>query len=250
MKLLAAILITAGLVLGTVSATTAYVPRIETIDAADALTLAAPAGLDPADATQPLVDPGTADAPVILTEKLLARLAAAGVKRVRVKEFAFGRWDHAWLFLVASIGLIAGAFLIRQSARGEVAASLHDETHPEESPEHALKMAIEAVDRLLDELPGLASDTGRTRRIVASLDELHGTHMEAFVEQRPLLIGRLGAGGYAQLMDRFAAAERQLNRAWSAAADHVLEESMHCLGEGAARLEETQQRLLAPHRAR
>jgi len=243
MKLLAAILITAGLVLGTVSATTAYVPRVAAIDAADGLTLAAAAGVSPDDATKPLVDPAAQTAPMKLTADLLARLTAAGVQRVRVKEFAFGRWDHRMLFLLASIALVLGAFLIRQSARGQVAASMRNETHPEESPEHALAMAIETVDRLRGEVPGLASDRERTRRIVSTLDELARTHLEAFVEHRPLLIGRFGAAGYAQLMDRFAAAERQLNRAWSAAADHVLDESMYCLGEGAARLRETQARM-------
>ncbi len=243
MKLLAAILITAGLVLGTISATTAYVPRLDAIDPADRLTLAAAAGVRPDDSTAPLIDPAASDTPIVLTGDVLARLAAADVKRVRVKEFAFGRWDHAFHFLASAIALVAGAFLIRRSARREVAASLANERHPEESPEHALDSAIATVEKLRSDLLGLADDAERTRAIVRTLDDLGRTHLDAFVAARPLLIGRLGAGGYARLMDRFAAAERQLNRAWSAAADHVLDESMHCLGEGAERLAEARQRL-------
>ena len=33
-----------------------------------------------------------------LTPEVQARLRSAGVRRVRVKEFDVGRWQHAWLF--------------------------------------------------------------------------------------------------------------------------------------------------------
>ncbi|NIP97176.1 MAG: hypothetical protein GWO24_28580, partial [Akkermansiaceae bacterium] len=73
-------------------------------------------------------------------------------------------------------------------------------------------------------------DANQARQeVVASLDELMGTELDAFVDSRSQLINRLGMSGYARLMDRFAAAERQLNRAWSAAADRVLDESVECL---------------------
>jgi hypothetical protein len=50
-------------------------------------------------------------------------------------------------------------------------------------------------------------------------------------------------GGYAELMDRFAAGERQINRAWSAAADGYLDEATRCLSNVPAMLAEAEQKL-------
>jgi hypothetical protein len=83
----------------------------------------------------------------------------------------------------------------------------------------------------------------RLKLILALLTEAQRTHLAAFVEARPLLIARHGLVGFAEIMDRFAACERQVNRAWSAAADNVYEESVECLDLGAELLEETINRL-------
>ena len=50
-------------------------------------------------------------------------------------------------------------------------------------------------------------------------------------------------GGYAELMDRFAGAERQINRAWSAAADGVLPESHRCLANVPEMMREAESKL-------
>ena len=67
--------------------------------------------------------------------------------------------------------------------------------------------------------------------------------MPAFAAGRAELINRMGLAAYAQLMDRFAATERQINRAWSAAADGVEAEVNDCLATAAILLEETIERL-------
>ena len=67
--------------------------------------------------------------------------------------------------------------------------------------------------------------------------------MADFIDARQALIGRHGLGGYAMIMDRFAAAERQINRARSAAADGVYDEAETCLKAAADRLRETSQTL-------
>jgi hypothetical protein len=82
--------------------------------------------------------------------------------------------------------------------------------------------------------------------ILTRVGELQKTHMVAFVEARPVLIARLGLGGYAELMDRYAAAERQLNRAWSAAADGVYEEAVQALEVAGVLLDESLARLARP----
>ena len=62
--------------------------------------------------------------------------------------------------------------------------------------------------------------------------------MTEFVEARSPLIAQLGLAGFAEVMDRWAAAERQINRAWSAAADGVYEEVVDCLTLSQTHLEE------------
>ena len=53
----------------------------------------------------------------------------------------------------------------------------------------------------------------------------------------------MGLGGYAELMDGFAAMERQLNRAWSAAADRHLPEALLCLRAAQPMVVETLRKL-------
>jgi hypothetical protein len=83
----------------------------------------------------------------------------------------------------------------------------------------------------------------RLALILERLGEAQKTHMPAFVEARPILIARLGLGGFAELMDRYAAAERQINRAWSAAADGVPAEAAQCLELASVFLDEALDRL-------
>jgi hypothetical protein len=79
----------------------------------------------------------------------------------------------------------------------------------------------------------LDSDRVRMERIVASLGEVQSELVPAFADARPMLIAERGMGGFAQVMDSFAAMERKINRAWSAAADGEYEESSESLAEAA-----------------
>jgi hypothetical protein len=60
---------------------------------------------------------------------------------------------------------------------------------------------------------------------------------------RAELTSRLGLGGYARLMDAFAAAERAINRAWSAAADEVEAEAITSLDLASELLAEARERV-------
>lgn len=241
MKYLAYILLTVGLIAGSLAAVTAYVPTLDTASAsATPLTLNAPAGRN-ADDT-PLVSPDDADESILLTEPLAAELAEAGVQRVRVKEFAFGRWDLGWLFGLAALALLAGGLIIRREEQQEISALLTRKTDETATPAYALSAAGREIDELLGALDELPPET-HADAITSRLDALQVTHLAAFVDARAELIGRYGIAGYARLMDAFAGAERALNRAWSAAADGVLPASLEALAIGKARLEETSRRL-------
>ena len=237
MKLLAYVLITVGLIVGSLTAVTAYVPSLEN---AGGLTLNADAGISPDDPAQPLVS--IADESIVLTEPLAAELAEAGVRRVRVKEFSFGRWDHKGLFLLALGAMLAGGLILRREEAQRIATLLKRETADHETPGYALDAARSAVDNLLGELVGQRSEE-QMHHITSRLDTIQQTHLAAFVNARAELIGRYGIAGYARIMDAFAAAERTLNRAWSAAADGVLPAAIEALEIGRAHLEETQRRL-------
>lgn len=241
MKWFAFTLISVALVTGVLAAVQAYLPRLELPDAQlVGLTLNAPAGraagAAPDGAPRPLFEKG---AP--LTVEALAALRAAGVERVRVKEFSLARWSGAGWFAAACAGLLAGAILLRRAARRRLAAA-GAASGSAGDPDRILTDLRAAVATLDARLPALGTDA-RLRAILDELTRVQQTQIAAFLDTRPLLLARLGLGRYAALMDRFAAAERRLNRAWSAAADGVADEAVACVSAGLALLDEARQRL-------
>ncbi|MGD1915411.1 MAG: hypothetical protein ACFCBV_04385 [Phycisphaerales bacterium] len=245
MKLVGFLLITASLVLGVAAAPTAYLPSLDLPDEElIGLTLNSSAGAQMPD--PPPSDPTAAGEPIAnqddeLTAELLATLRSAGVERVRVKEFSFARWSGKWLFLLAVAGLIGGAALVRIDMRKRLAASKEAQADAPaaESPAGALAAITEAIEGLRRDLPHMTTDHDREAAIVERLTEAQSVHVPAFVEGRERIIADHGLGGFAELMDRFAAMERLINRAWSAAADGVYEESADCLERASALAEET-----------
>jgi hypothetical protein len=237
MRLLANLLVMVSLVAGLFGAATAYLPSLSLPDQRlVGLTLNAPAGIgaDPAGRPQPLAIKNAR-----LTPELLATLRAAGVRRVRVKEFALARWDGAWLFLAGCAGLALGAGLLRASAKKALTAGPASGGAPGQTPEAVLAAMRRAVDGLRAELPRLPDVEERLRRVLDVLTEVQEKLVPDFAALRPVLTARLGLAGYARLMDRFAAGERQINRAWSAAADGIEEEVIDCLERAALLLAET-----------
>ena len=246
--------IAVSLALGAVAATTAYVPLL-TDDAAALAThsgyahLNAPAGaerdaagrfvLSAEGARQPLAAAGTE-----LTPEVQARLRAAGVQRVRVREFAFARWQYGWLFLLAVAGLLAGSAAVKGAAvrarRGPAGGAGRQ---PQRAPEAALAEILDMARALQRELPALSTDAERARAIIERVGRVQAVLTLQVVEGRDVLVGQLGMAAYAELMDAFSRLERTLNRAWSAAADGVLDEALRCIDAAAAQAPEVERRL-------
>lgn len=277
MKLIGNLLMVVCLVAGCLSAATAYRPRT-TSESLIGLTQTAPAGARPKtqdeldalradleagkvsaeaytrqrEALVPIVPPGTGDAQKISDEDL-AQMRTQGAdgkpvaQYVKVKEFAFERWPHALPFVLSAAGLFAGAMLVRTATKKELrAAATTPGVQGAEKvgdPAHALAQTRAVCEQLLRDLPAMRSEKDRLDAIVERLGEAQKTHLAAFVDARPRLIAKLGLGGYAEMMDRFAAGERQLNRAWSAAADGYADEAMRCLANVPALLAEAERRL-------
>lgn len=177
-----------------------------------------------------------------LTPDLLEKLREDNVAGVRVKEFDIRRWPYAWLFGVGAVILLTGSLMVRTANRKALEAASRTGAVDGVPPEESLDAALDKLRKLRDALQGLP-ETARLPLIVARLGELQETHLAAFVGARDLLISRLGMGGYARLMDRFAAGERQVNRAWSAAVDGVEDEARDCIGDAEQLLSEARDRL-------
>lgn len=163
-----------------------------------------------------------------LNAALLEILRDEKVKFVKVNRFHFFRWPHWWLFVLSCVGLIGGALLVRHDRKAELARA---STMVEGAPENPAD-ARTVFARLSGRLNALADDMARAGTeeekldaIVRRIGFIQRDDVPAFVADRPALVGRMGLGGYAELMDHFAAMERQLNRAWSAAADGHLHEA-------------------------
>ena len=77
------------------------------------------------------------------------------------------------------------------------------------------------------------------------IDEGVADDVAGFVEARQAIAHTHGLGAYAAVMSEFAAAERILNRAWSASADGYADEVQACLTQSLQRFRQTQQRLEA-----
>lgn len=201
----------------------------------------------------PLYPPMMSDGePRTLTAENLAVLRANADRlrgnndnaHVRVKEFSLARWPHWWWFALASVGLLIGAFLVRMQTKQAIAAAAKRAASADViSPADALRKAHDEVQQLHRDLPSIEGEKAKIDAIVHRLDAIHRDDLEPFLDGRAQLIASLGMTGFAQLMDRFAAAERQLNRAWSAAADHVLPEAEECLDAAVELLEETVEKL-------
>jgi hypothetical protein len=243
MKLLGQFVLWLSLAAGALSAATAYLASLDLPDRElVGLTLVAPAGQQrqPDGTSRPIAAPKSE-----LTPELLAELRHAGVKTVRVQHFSLQRWRGKWAFLAACAGLLLGGALIRAGARMQLAlpAGVHV-AGPRASPEESLQAIDTALQELRSRISQLPNARQQLAAILETVGQLQRTSMEAFIEARGTLTARLGLRRYAELMDSYAAAERQLHRAWSAAADEVLHESLTSLDRAAALVHETRQRLV------
>jgi hypothetical protein len=241
-KLLGYLLMTAGLIGGSLAAITMYRPRTSLPDGAlIGLTLSAPAGVTEGEPHTPLVARGE-----VLTAENLAAIRASGEARIVVKEFALARWDMAWVAGVAIGTLGVGAFLVKSQVRREIRAAARasaSDTSRGPTPEAALETIRVTLDRLRTELVGVSDDEAKNARILEVIGGLNAVEVAAIVDQRNTILGRLGMGGLANFMDRFASAERAMNRAWSAAADGITEEAELCLARAIETVPEAQARL-------
>jgi len=250
MRFLAFILIWVSLAVGVVAATTAYVWIVPTGDGAERFLLGKSDQGEPvyavlaADAGKTEAGTPVAEADTPLTPEVVQRLQAVGVERVRVKTFKLSRWTHLPHFIAACVGLAAGAILTRLStARAVRLAEAAQAKEDVLSPEAAVKGLRSVASSLLDDMAHLGDEEHACRAITHRLGDALRDMVPVVVEARDRLVARMGLGAYATFMDVFAAAERSMNRAWSAAADGVVAESVDSLERAVERLAAAEERL-------
>ncbi len=166
------------------------------------------------------------------------------VKFVNVKRFSPFGWPYWWAFAISAVGLFTGSMMVRTATKKEIAAHASAEGgSSHDSPAGLLAQIRMGVDMLRSDLEKMTSESDRTHLIVEKIGDMQKKQLADFVDARPRLIATMGLGGYAELMDRFAAAERQINRSWSIAADGFDVEAMVCLENAAHLLVETQEKM-------
>lgn len=193
------------------------------------------------ESTPPIGRPGD-----LLLPELVDMLEASGVRYVKVASFGFTRWPHGWLFILSCVGLLAGAWMVRLAQKRSLAASDLAAKPTGDAATDAGSVFARLSGRLhtlAEELHKARDEDDKLASIVEHVGLIQRDDVPAFVADRPALVNRLGLAGYAELMDSFAAMERQLNRAWSAAADGHLPESETCLRNAQPLLSDTLRKL-------
>ncbi len=239
MKLIVQLLMVISLATGALAASTAYHVSLDLRDEQlEKLTLNDDVGLrvTPDGEREPLIKKDSR-----LTPENIALLRDEGVAFARVKEFSLDRWPGSLVFLVSVIVMAGSALSMRRMSRSAMGVS--GSGRPESSPAECLNSACQAVNELSDKVGAADDEPTRLRLIVVELASVGQNQMTAFVEARSQLTGELGLGKTAEIMDRFAAAERQVNRAWSAAADAHMEEAAGCLDTAKQLLADTRELL-------
>jgi hypothetical protein len=124
-----------------------------------------------------------------------------------------------WLWYIPALLIgAAGVAIIRidharhNKAEHHVAARI-------ETVEGSLTRIAANIDKLNAE-----KDSIHTYDVRHRIDELFMDDLEQFVDARESIAHRYGLAAYGEVMTTFAAAERYLNRVWSASADGYIDE--------------------------
>ena len=146
---------------------------------------------------------------LMITIGFLAGALAAIVDEQKVQ------WGYFIAALLAgAVGIMLVRFGERQESRaeGKLASNI-------QSIEASLSRIVENMTRLNSEKQSIDPYDVRHR-----IDELFAEDLTTFVEARQSIAQVHGLSAYADVMSNFAAAERYLNRVWSASVDGYIDE--------------------------
>lgn len=139
-------------------------------------------------------------------------------------------------FLVA---LIVGAIGVALVRAGTVRAARRGEVLAENI--EAIETSLDAIVEAVDDLESRKADI-HVSDLRHLIDDLFPPHLDAFVRARKSIAHRYGLQEYADVMNPFAAAERSLNRVWSASTDGYVDEAHEYLRRARSFFRETRDR--------
>ena len=156
---------------------------------------------------------------------LLAGFLAAAFATVRLAEVEDRPWESvAWTgYGVGLIVGVVGVAMLRSTRRHDASQS------------HKIEADLHILSTSLTRLVAALSDLNRRRETVGvyevhTLIDAHlAEDLGLFAEAREGLIPSYGLQCYADLMSRFATAERLINRVWSASVDGYVDEVWSCM---------------------
>jgi hypothetical protein len=138
-----------------------------------------------------------------------------------------------WYLLAMGIG-VAGVVLLRRARQQE-----HTDLAQTEAQfsivRQSLQQVADAVSRLSEQTELMPS------QVMRQIDDQCAQPLSDFADARSALVRRFGLEVYAEVMTQFAAAERYINRSWSAAADGYVDEVRASLKRASAYLDKARQ---------
>ena len=119
--------------------------------------------------------------------------------------------------------------MTRAAAKEIVEHEATNQSEQANNPKHVVQTILEIARSLHEDLPKLSTESEKTNVIITRIDRVQKHLSMQIVDSRNVLISQLGLTGVAEFMDADSRMERALNRAWSAAADGVLDEAFDCI---------------------
>jgi len=267
MRFVGNLLVAMALIVGVLSAATAYQVSIDLPDEDFAgLVLTGAAGIQVDSAGKPVLNKNGAPQPILklgdpLTPENLQKLRnnqetlsaqdpppqVDGYRietgLVRVQKFSFARWRFKWVFAGAVAAMLLGAGLVRTAASKK--ATEHRESGKSEDLMAALQDAQQRLSDLHAQLKAAADPHDALPQVVESLTALGGDLQVNFIDHLEVIRSLLPTGKMAEVMESYAVAERFTNRARSTAVDNDPREALACLETAAQRMGTTLEMLQA-----
>ncbi|MCB9742681.1 MAG: hypothetical protein H6740_08780 [Alphaproteobacteria bacterium] len=152
-------------------------------------------------------------------------LAAAFGAKLRPDEaFTVGSFLGAswWPFWAGVVLTVVGGLMLRAQIKADAAGGSGADAVGLPELKARLAALAESVGALAARIE---AGEATPEQIKEGLDAVLGDPLLAFTEPRGVLAGQAGVAAYAEVMTRFAGAERKLNRAWSALVDENPDEA-------------------------
>lgn len=140
------------------------------------------------------------------------------------------------IFAVAALGALVGLILIKRQTSALARSDTVLELNRSE-----LSESIQNIVRDLEGLTG--EDSMRGSDLRDRIDLKLRTDLRRFADARESMVHLFGLQTYADIMSKFAAGERYVNRVWSASADGYDHEAATYLKKAAIQFQEAQQQL-------